>query len=185
MDQQYEISLVRSDRKTISMRVKGPGQVEVRAPRAMPRAQIDQFIQSHRNWLQKHLAGAAARKEQSAPPFTDQEIRALADQALKTLPARAAYFARRIGVTYGRITIRNQKSKWGSCSSQGNLNFNCLLMLCPAQVQDYVVIHELCHRREMNHSPRFWAEVESVMPDYAQWRKWLKTEGQKLIERLG
>ena len=87
-------------------------------------------------------------------------------------------------MTYGRITIRNQRSRWGSCSSQGNLNFNCLLMLSPPEVIDYVVAHELCHRKEMNHSPKFWAEVERVMPDYKQRQKWLKDNGTAIMTRI-
>ena len=97
---------------------------------------------------------------------TLDKIKALADQALKIIPARVEYFARIIGVTYGNITIRNQKTRWGSCSSKGNLNFNCLLMLAPPEVLDYVVVHELCHRKQMNHSKAFWTEVENVFPDY-------------------
>ena len=85
---------------------------------------------------------------------------------------------------HGRITIRAQKSRWGSCSTLGNLNFNCLLMLCPQEVRDYVVVHELCHRKEMNHSERFWRELARVLPDYETPRKWLKTNGSGLIRRL-
>ena len=108
----------------------------------------------------------------------------MADQALQVIPDRVRHYAALIGVRYGRITIRNQKSKWGSCSAKGNLNFNCLLMLCPPEVLDYVVVHELCHRKEMNHSPKFWAEVEKYVPDYMTQRKWLKDEGSRLITRL-
>ena len=78
----------------------------------------------------------------------------------------------------------NQRTRWGSCSSKGNLNFNCLLMLCPEDVRDYVVVHELCHRKELNHSPRFWAEVAKVLPGYAVQRKWLKESGGTIIRRL-
>ena len=88
-----------------------------------------------------------------------------------------------MGVTYGRITIRNQKTRWGSCSSKGNLNFNCLLMLTPPEVIDYVVVHELCHRKEMNHSKAFWDEVAHVLPDYEKARLWLKTEGDMIMRR--
>ena len=117
------------------------------------------------------------------PKFTHEELRELADQALTVIPDRVSYFANLIGVTYGRITIRNQKTRWGSCSSKGNLNFNCLLMLTPSEVLDYVIVHELCHRKEMNHSKAFWTEVEKVIPDYREHVKWLKEEGSLLIQR--
>jgi predicted metal-dependent hydrolase len=89
-----------------------------------------------------------------------------------------------MGVTYGRITVRSQKTRWGSCSSTGNLNFNCLLMLAPEQVVDYVVVHELCHRLHMNHSADFWKLVAAYLPDYARWRKWLKENGEELLSHL-
>ena len=90
---------------------------------------------------------------------------------------RTAYYAGIIGVTYGRITIRDQKTRWGSCSSQGNLNFTWKLVLAPPEVLDYVVVHELCHRIEMNHSAAFWRQVVRVLPDYQQQRGWLKENG--------
>ena len=174
------LTIIRSSRKTISLRITGPDAIEIRAPRNMPQAQIDDFLERHRSWIEKHIAGIP----QPASPFTEEEIRALADKALQVIPDRVRIYAPLIGVSYGRITIRNQKSKWGSCSAKGGLNFNCLLMLCPPEVLDYVVIHELCHRKEMNHSPRFWAEVEKYAPDYKIHRKWLKEEGSKLIARM-
>ena len=116
--------------------------------------------------------------------LTDAEIRELADQALDYIPGRVEYFSAMVGVQYGRITIRNQKTRWGSCSGKGNLNFNCLLMLTPPEVIDYVVVHELCHRKEMNHSKAFWDEVERILPDYRQSVAWLKNEGGFIIRRM-
>lgn len=95
-----------------------------------------------------------------------------------------ARYAERLGVTYGRITIRNQRSRCGSCSSKGKLNFNCLLMLTPEFVQDYVVVHELCHRLKMNRSEHFLELVEKVMPEYLQAKKWLKENGANIIGRM-
>ena len=89
-----------------------------------------------------------------------------------------------MGVSYGRITIRCQKTRWGSCSAKGNLNFNCLLMLAPPEVADYVVVHELCHRKHMNHGAAFWSEVARILPDYARHRAWLKENGSRLLARL-
>ena len=114
--------------------------------------------------------------------MTGAELSQMTSKARQDLTERVEYFAPRIGVSYGRISIRHQKTKWGSCSSKGNLNFNCLLMLAPEAVRDYVVVHELCHRKQMNHSEAFWAEVERVLPRYREARKWLKTHGQELMQ---
>ena len=137
-------------------------------------------------WIQKHLAEAMAKQQQiaSVKKLSMDEIRQLADQALKVVPERVKHYAPLVGVTYGRITIRNQRSKWGSCSSKGNLNFNCLLMPVPPEVLDSVVVHELCHRKEMNHSDKFYAEVLRVFPDYWKWDKWLKDHGSELMAMM-
>ena len=172
--------LVRSSRKTISIQIMPNAEVIVRAPNRMPKAAIESFLLEKRDWLEKHLA-------KQTPPlsaFTDAQIDALTQQARSVIPERVAYYAPAVGVTYGRITIRSQRTRWGSCSSRGNLNFNCLLMLAPEKVVDYVVVHELCHRKEMNHSPRFWAEVERILPDYRQSKRWLKENGQSLMGQL-
>ena len=187
MPSPLHITVKRSSRKTLSLRLTGPDSAEVRAPLATPQSQIDDFLRRQASWIEKHRKQLAEHKARAAsqPPLTDREIHALAERALEIIPLRVAFFARQLGVTYGRITIRNQKTRWGSCSGKGNLNFNCLLVLCPPQALDYVVVHELCHRKEMNHSPRFWAEVEKAMPDYKVWRAWLKKEGKALIDRMG
>ena len=83
-----------------------------------------------------------------------------------------------------RLTIRHQKTLWGSCTPAGNLNFNCLLMLAPEEVRDYVVVHELCHLKHMDHSRAFWRAVEKALPGYRQQRKWLKENGHSLLARL-
>ena len=166
--------VIRSSRRTISVQIAPSGEVLVRCPRRMSNADIRRFVESKSGWI------AAAR----LPVFTDEQLQVLARQARQTIPERVAHFAPLVGVTYGRITIRSQHTLWGSCSSKGNLNFNCLLMLTPPEVLDYVVVHELCHRKEMNHSAHFWAEVEHVLPDYEIQRKWLRENGTALISRL-
>lgn len=104
--------------------------------------------------------------------------------AKKVIPEKVAYYARLMNVTYGRISIRKQKTRWGSCSNKGNLNFNCLLMMMPPEVLDYVIVHELSHRLEMNHSKRFWAQVEKVIPDYKTQKTWLKEHGIEIMIRM-
>ena len=175
-------TLIRSSRKTISIQIKPGGEVEVRCPKRCTKREVDAFVASKEDWIRKHLEAIAARPQPTV--LTGEKVCALADRAAEELPTRVQFFAQQIGVTYGRITIRSQKTRWGSCSAKGNLNFNCLLMLCPEEVRDYVVIHELCHRKHMNHSADFWTEVENFCPDYRTSRKWLKENGASLIARL-
>ncbi|MCD7745335.1 MAG: M48 family metallopeptidase [Lachnospiraceae bacterium] len=169
----YEYTLIRSQRKTMAIQVKNDGQLVVRAPMRMSQREIQQFVQSHSDWIahtQEKLA--AARKNMHT--ITQEEREKGIQDAVRIIPERVAYYATRMGVTYGRITIREQKTRWGSCSAAGNLNFNWKLMLVPPELLDYVVVHELAHRREMNHSARFWAIVEQEMPDYRERRAQLK-----------
>lgn len=182
----YAVQVIRSKRKTLALQVNAKGQVIVRAPRLFPQAEIDRFVASHADWIALHLQKARMRREekQGLAPFTEQELSELSRAARKDLPLRCEKWAEKMSLRYGRIAIRRQKTRWGSCSRQGNLNFNCLLMLCPEEVRDYVAVHELCHLKEMNHSPAFWREVAQAMPGYEAQRQWLKTEGQRLIDRL-
>lgn len=173
-----DVTVIRSNRKTVAIRVNADFSVTLRVPLRVTKRDIEKILKEKESWIIKHQAEIARRKEEyaskSGPKLTDAEIRELADRALNYIPERVAYFAPIVGVKYGRITIRNQKTRWGSCSSKGNLNFNCLLMLAPPEVIDYVVVHELCHRKEMNHSAAFWNEVAKVLPDYKASVKWLK-----------
>ncbi len=182
-----DINIIRSNRKTISIQINPDLTVTVRAPKRASLKEINRCLQENEAWIAKHIEKMRIRneeKEQFKPePFTNAEIKEIASKALQYIPDRVKYFAPIVGVDYGRITIRKQKSRWGSCSSKGNLNFNCLLMLAPSEVIDYVIVHELCHRKEMNHSKAFWNEVERVIPDYKELRKWLRVEGSKIIER--
>lgn len=96
---------------------------------------------------------------------------------------RTAFFHKITGGNYTSITIRDQKTRWGSCSSNGNLNFNWRLIFAPENVIDYVVVHELAHRKQMNHSPAFYAVVESVLPDYREPQEWLRKNGMTLWQK--
>ncbi len=183
--QQAEV--IRSQRRTLSIEVCPDGKLRIRAPRSSSEQEIRRFVRRNLNWIVRRLDLAEKRRRERGNkdirPFTREELAELAARARRELPPRVQAYAGEMGVAAGRITIRSQKTRWGSCSSKGGLSFNCLLMLAPREVQDYVVVHELAHRIHMDHSPAFWAVVESVLPDHRAQRKWLRTQGQTLIER--
>ncbi|MBP3683848.1 MAG: M48 family metallopeptidase [Oscillospiraceae bacterium] len=172
-------TLIRSARKTLSIQITPAGEVLLRCPNRMPKREAEAFLNSKQSWVEKHLSRC-----RPLPPLTEPELQWLTDAAKEDLIPRVCRLAAQIGVSYGRVTIRSQHTRWGSCSAKGNLNFNCLLMLCPEEIRDYVVIHELCHRKELNHSPAFWTEVERSCPMYRTHRQWLKEHGAELIGRL-
>ena len=180
-----EVKIIRSNRKTVSIQVNQDLSITVRAPQRVTQKEIKRILEKNDSWIQKHIEMLREKQAEAedVKKLTAEEIKTLAEQALKLIPQRVEYFARQVGVTYGRITIRNQKTRWGSCSSKVNLNFNCLLMLAPTEILDYVVVHELCHRKEMNHSKAFWTEVEKVLPDYRQSVQWLKENGNQIMQR--
>ena len=182
-----EYTLIRSDRRSIGLEMTPEGELIVRAPRFASRAQIEGLLREKADWIARARARAAERFKaaQAAGALTAEELKTLAAQAKAYLPGRVAHFAAALGVDYGRITIRAQRSRWGSCSSRGNLNFNCLLMLTPPEVIDSVVAHELCHRRHMDHSAAFYSELTRVYPDYRACRAWLAEHGPVLLARLG
>lgn len=183
-----DVRIIRSRRKTISIQIDKDLQITLRVPLRMSDREIRRFMIEKSSWIEKNMQKMKKRQEEMRiepeEMLTVEEIRELANKAVSYIPERVSLYAQNIGVNYGKITIRNQKSRWGSCSSRGNLNFNCLLMLTPPEIIDYVVVHELCHRLEMNHSRYFWAEVERVLPDYKEREKWLKNEGEKILRRL-
>jgi predicted metal-dependent hydrolase len=185
MISELKITIIRSNRKTLSIQLKS-GELIARAPLRMKEKDIYEFIESKKAWIESHLTSMAERQKEleEVQPFTEDEIKTLTEKAKKIIPERVKYYAPKIGVTYGRITIRSQRTRWGSCSSKGNLNFNCLLVLFPLEIMDSIIVHELCHRKHMNHSAAFYAEVERVFPEYRKCQKWLKENGGLYLKRL-
>ena len=181
---EYITKIKQSNRKTIAFEIKEAGVLTVRAPFYMTRGEILTEISRHQAWIDSHMEKAAYQEQETSTKFSQKEIRQMADAAAGLIPPKVERYAQLLGVSYGRITIRSQRTRWGSCSSKGNLNFNCLLTQVPEQVMDYVIVHELCHRIEMNHSKQFWKLVEQMMPDYKTRRKWLKDNGNFLIQKL-
>lgn len=167
-----EYRVIYSDRRTVSLSVKDE-QLIVRAPYGASKVQIESIIRSHLKWIEKHIKDQRERKEKYGE-LTEEKIKHLRKAAKKILPAKASYYSQIMGLKYGRITITGAKTRFGSCSAKGNISFSYLLMQYPDEAIDYVVVHELAHLVEMNHSTRFYKIIESVLPDYKERKKLLK-----------
>ncbi|MEE0510634.1 MAG: SprT family zinc-dependent metalloprotease [Peptococcaceae bacterium] len=178
------VNIIYSQRRSISLELAADGSLTVRAPRDMSQQSVRRFVASKQAWIAKKRAQLeAGQRAWGGDVLTPAELALLKAQAQRDLPARVAQWAPRVGVQPQALHIRTQHTLWGSCSSTGRLSLNAFLMLAPDAVRDYVVVHELCHLKEMNHSARFWAEVEKVLPDYRTGRDWLKANGSALLQR--
>lgn len=180
------VQIVRSRRKTISLEIKKDCRVVLRVPNRMPKRDIVRFLNEKQSWLEENYAKMVQRNKvrmaaKAKYHLSDSKIHELAEQAVELVPKRVGALCGPDGCDLGRITIRHQRPVGAVAAAMDNLNFNCLLMLAPPEVLDYVVVHELCHRKYMNHSKQFWAEVAKVMPDYKKCERWLKEEGSLLI----
>ena len=177
------VEVVYSRRRTLGLEVRADGLVILRAPKGLSNQAVMDFVKERQAWIvQKWFETERIRRQKAERPPRDYEQNPALEaqyrkEARRRITERAAYFAEKMGVDYGRIAIKAAKTRWGSCSAQGNLNFHWKLILMPPAILDYVVVHELAHRIEMNHSPRFWAQVERILPDYRERRRWLKENG--------
>jgi hypothetical protein len=152
-----------------------PAQLVV--PRRMSRREIAAVIASQATWIAGERERQVPRLGLASVALTERQGRSAARALVEVL---AAPEASALGVSYERIAIRDQRTRWGSCSSRGTLSFNWRLVLAPPEVMDYVVVHELCHLRHPDHSPRFWRLVEERRPGFAAQRTWLREHGAEL-----
>lgn len=185
--EKFEYIIKKSRRTTISVQITPDQKLLVKAPAYTSIKEVEEFLREKRDWIIKQINRTKVTSQQAAQMgmLSDKEIRKLKRDAKKIIPERVEYYAKLSGITYNRIFIRLQKSRWGSCSVEGNLNFNALLALMPLEVLDSVVVHELCHRRHMDHSKAFYDEVLKIFPDYKKWDKWLKQNGAAYQLRVG
>lgn len=183
---EYNVEVRRSKRKSAAIKITADMQIVVFVPLYVSDNEIEKMVISKSKWIDEHMLKVQSTIDERSKleKITFEQIKELADQAVEYIPKRVKYYAEKENFVYNKITIKDLVSRWGSCSTKGNLNFNCLLMLTPDYVIDYVVVHELCHLREMNHSEKFWAEVEKIMPDYQRAELWLKQNGGNLISRM-
>ena len=167
-----EYNVIYSARLTVAICIKDDG-VIVRAPFGTSERRIEEIVLKHTDWIDKHLARRKAKSEREQG-LTESEIKRIKKTARSVLKAKTEYYAEIMGLKYGRVTITGAKTRFGSCSSKGNISYSYRLMLYPEAAIDYVVVHELAHLVEMNHSSAFYDVVKGVLPDYKDRKKLLK-----------
>lgn len=177
-EHEIHVQVIRSARKTIGLEIRGEDEVWARIPSRLSDQELMKFIEKHKEWIMEKTALVKKRKDEDSfagivpmEKLSEEELQNIKEKIV----SRVRHYCEVMGVTVGKITIRNQKTRWGSCSAKGNVNFNYRLCYLSEELLDYVVIHELAHRRYMDHSREFWAEVEKYCPDYKQRKKQLKS----------
>ena len=191
-DQNITFLLIRSNRKSYSMEVKDDGSLILRTPLRISETFLKKWLMEKKEWifekqsLQKERYELRKKKQEETGTVDPMHKAALEKRYRKAakiyIPQRVEYYSKQMGGSYQTVSIREQKTRWGSCSSNHTLSFNWRLMLAPPQVLDYVIVHELCHLTHMNHSKEFWDLVEKIMPDYKEKKQWLKENGHLLYE---
>lgn len=175
------IPIIRERRRTYGLKITDDGQVVIKAPLKIAERTLREFAAKHTDWIEKQLA---ARAKFVTDKFTAEEMENLFRLSATDIPPRVAMWAEKLAVTYSKVAIRNMVHNYGSCTAKGKLTFNCLLMLCPPEVVDCIVVHELCHRLQMNHSEKFYHEILRVMPNYYSRRDWLREHGDYYLHKL-
>ena len=166
--------LIRSRRRTLALEITRDCRVLVRAPLRLSQAKIDAFVESHAAWIQTHLEQQRQRMTSAPPSPTEADITALKAKARAILPGKVAYWSEKMGIRPTGLKITAARKRYGSCSGKNSLCFSCFLMDCPEEAIDLVVVHELCHIREKNHGPRFYALLGQYLPDYKERKKLLR-----------
>lgn len=170
----YNYTIIRSKRKTLAIEITKEPAVVIRAPLHASKQDIEKMISKHGTWIQSHLDKQRLRNE-AMPEPSPEEQKLLRQQAKEHIPARVAFFSRIMALDPAAVTITSAAKRFGSCSGKNRLSFSWRLMRYPDPAIDYVVVHELAHIRHKNHGREFYALIESVLPDYKERKKLLKS----------
>ena len=172
----FEIVFVRMRQaRRYVMRVRPDGVVRVTIPRGGSKSEALRFADKHLEWARRQRSKVLASRR---PVAVDRELRM---RAKRELPPQLLALAAQHGITVSRVSIRNQRSRWGSCSRSGHISLNFRLLLMPAEVREYILVHELMHMRQANHSIRFWRLVEAACPRFREAERWLRQHGASLF----
>ena len=165
--------LIRSRRRTLALEVTADGRLLVRAPLRCAQGRIDAFVTAHDAWIERHLKLQREKAAHRPPAPTAAEIEALKARARAELPEKIARWSEKMGVAPTGFKVTAARKRYGSCSAKNSLCFSCFLMNCPEEAVELVVVHELCHTREKNHGPGFYALLERYLPDWRERKKLL------------
>ncbi len=172
-DIEYEVK--RSARaRRLRVTIHRDGRVVATVPRFFDLKILDKFVQEKKEWIIPRVQKFLSSPLRFVPKSSKKDYRENKDRALALVLEQLNYFNQYYGLKFNRVSIRNQRSRWGSCSKQGNLNFNYKLVFLPEEIRDYIVVHELCHLQEFNHSNNFWYLVGQTIPNYREIRKSLR-----------
>ena len=150
------------------------GRVVVKAPKKTTKERIESLLNQHKLWIKRRLEEVLQKKRNDVF-LTDEFIKKLKIDAKDYLINKIELYSKIMEIKYGRIRITSARKRLGSCNSNRDISLSCMLMLYPESAREYVVVHELAHIKEMNHSPKFYKVIESVLPDYKERKKLLKT----------
>lgn len=170
--------------KNVRITVDAHGQVVVTKPIRVPLRTVELFVEEKQEWIEQTLQKASRRRgglpllPLPRPRKGSKAYNEARKEARALVAERLQFFNTTYRTSYGNISIRNQKTRWGSCSSKNNLSFNYRITFLPPSLADYIIVHELCHTIEHNHSPRFWAQVERTLPHHHELRKEIRTRYQ-------
>lgn len=174
-EESIEYTIQKSRRaKRLRLAVYLDGSVVVTTPIGIKSTIIKDFIFEKRRWIHEKLDFFHRINKNAIRHFSEDHYSENRNKALALTIARVKYYQERYKFTYNQINIKNQKTRWGSCSKKGNLNFNYKIIFLPAEITDYVIVHEICHLLEFNHSRKFWRLIEKMYPDYTDAKKSLQ-----------
>jgi predicted metal-dependent hydrolase len=164
------------------LRVRPDGTVRVTVPRWGSKREAELFAHQQRHWIERQRRRISDAGAPTPPAYSPEEIVALRMRAARELPHELLRLATLHGLTVSRVSVRNQRWRWGSCSPTGHICLNWRLILMPDTVREYVLLHELMHLKRLDHSRAFWKLVAAACPDYEMARKWLRAEGRSVLE---
>ena len=178
MEKKISYKLKRSKRaKRMRLAVYCDGSVVITSPLGMQQSVIEKFISDKKQWISDKLQFFMSIDSKAIRTFSEKDYLENKDSAFEFINERIKFFNKIYNFSFNEICIKNQKTRWGSCSRRRNINFNYKILFLPSKLQDYIIVHEICHLKEFNHSRKFWALVEKAIPDYLDIKKELRNQG--------